>query len=99
MTTKPKHIRSRIKPLTRYLIYGMDNYECVYCGSNLRQVTARERTLDHVRPASKLGHRRYRKEVNHAANLVTCCVPCNNRFGNTCEGKHLQYGRYRREAV
>ena len=93
MATKVKSIRHQISPELRYSIYALDNYECVYCGNNLCDVPARERTLDHVKPASKLQHPRHKREVNSISNLVTCCVPCNNGFGNSPVRPIMKYGR------
>ena len=63
--------KTRIK-FSRDNIYLRDNYTCQYCG---RKMVAKELTLDHVVPASKLG----RKDLT---NVVTACRPCNHRKAN-----------------
>lgn len=52
--------------LTRDNIFKRDNYECVYCGCDVKK----ELTLDHVIPQSKGGG-------NTWENLVTACKRCN----------------------
>lgn len=55
--------------LTRRNVLRRDRNRCQYCGSPDRL------TLDHVLPRSRGGK-------DHWENLVTACMPCNNRKGN-----------------
>ena len=58
-------------PLSRANIFTRDDFQCQYCGINLR---ANEATLDHVIPRS-------RKGATSWTNVVTCCNKCNRRKG------------------
>ena len=64
-----------IRPEKRLAIYIRDNFHCVYCGKDLRNVKAKLRTLDHVVAVAHGG-------VNTQHNLVTCCKRCNESKGN-----------------
>ena len=57
-------------PLSRVNIYRRDGHQCIYCGDKRRL------TLDHVKPRSKGGK-------NSWKNLVTCCVDCNIKKGDS----------------
>lgn len=56
--------------VSRKGIFARDNHQCQYCG-----VDDVPLTLDHVIPLSRGGGHDW-------TNLVTSCVPCNNRKGN-----------------
>lgn len=56
--------------LTRKNILRRDNHKCVYCGRGDLAFT-----IDHVIPKSKGGKDTWE-------NLVTACLPCNNKKGN-----------------
>lgn len=67
--------------LSRKNILRRDNFCCQYCGAHSAPLT-----LDHVIPKSRGGQDTWE-------NLVTACVPCNNRKGNRTPeeaGKHLR---------
>jgi len=55
--------------LTRKNVMRRDRNRCQYCGNRDRL------TIDHVMPRSRGGRDTWE-------NLVTACVPCNNRKGN-----------------
>jgi 5-methylcytosine-specific restriction endonuclease McrA len=56
----------------RLRIYMRDKFRCQYCGE---KKGAAELTLDHILPRSRGGD-------NSPVNIVTACVPCNNRKSN-----------------
>jgi len=56
----------------RTRIYMRDKFRCQYCGE---KKVADELTLDHILPRSRGGD-------NSPVNIVTACVPCNNRKSN-----------------
>lgn len=56
--------------LTRRNILKRDGHKCAYCGRGDLPFT-----IDHVIPKSKGGEDTWE-------NLVTACLPCNNRKGN-----------------
>jgi 5-methylcytosine-specific restriction endonuclease McrA len=58
-------------PLTRRTVLARDQYSCQYCGA---QPTKGQLTLDHVLPRSRGGD-------NTWENVVTACIPCNQRKG------------------
>jgi 5-methylcytosine-specific restriction endonuclease McrA len=71
----------------RLLIFERDRYTCRYCARVVRLVTYNEFTrvgkwpadaasIDHVVPLSRGGSKSDEK------NLVTACVPCNNKKGS-----------------
>jgi 5-methylcytosine-specific restriction endonuclease McrA len=61
-------------PLNRRNIMTRDRNRCCYCG--VEAAHAREPlTLDHIVPTSRGGE-------NSWTNLVTCCMPCNQRKGD-----------------
>ena len=64
--------RREASGMKRMRIYMRDKYRCQYCGAR-RSVT--ELTLDHILPRSRGGD-------NSPVNIVTACVPCNNRKSN-----------------
>ena len=53
----------------RLRIYMRDKFRCQYCGE---KKGVGELTLDHILPRSRGGD-------NSPVNIVTACVPCNNR--------------------
>ncbi len=55
------------QPLSKFIIFARDEFRCLYCG-NLADCP----TLDHVCPVSCDGD-------DTAANIATCCGPCNSR--------------------
>lgn len=54
-------------PFSKENIFARDDYTCQYCG---RKFSAKELTLDHVYPKSRLG-------PDIWENIVTCCKECN----------------------
>lgn len=54
-------------PFSKENIFTRDNYTCQYCG---KKFNAKELTLDHVYPKSRLG-------PDIWENIVTCCKDCN----------------------
>ena len=58
-------------PLTRRTILARDMYTCQYCGA---QPSKAQLTLDHVVPRSRGGEHGWE-------NVVTACIPCNQRKG------------------
>ncbi len=54
-------------PFSKENIFARDEYTCQYCG---RKFNAKELTLDHVYPKSRLG-------PDIWENIVTCCKECN----------------------
>jgi 5-methylcytosine-specific restriction endonuclease McrA len=56
----------------RLRIYMRDKFRCQYCGD---KKGGTELTLDHIMPRSRGGD-------NSPVNVVTACVPCNNRKAN-----------------
>jgi 5-methylcytosine-specific restriction endonuclease McrA len=56
-------------PLTRRSILARDRYTCQYCGA---QPAKGQLTLDHVVPRSRGGGHTWE-------NVVTACIPCNQR--------------------
>jgi 5-methylcytosine-specific restriction endonuclease McrA len=56
--------------LTRASIFARDNHSCQYCGRRGGGLT-----IDHVIPRARGGRYGW-------ANLVTCCLKCNNKKGN-----------------
>ena len=59
-------------PLTRRTVMARDRYTCQYCGT---QPAKSNLTLDHVTPRSRGGS-------THWDNVVTACIPCNQRKGH-----------------
>jgi 5-methylcytosine-specific restriction endonuclease McrA len=57
----------------RQTIHARERGRCFYC---LRLLTARVRCLDHVVPSVQLGRNSYR-------NLVSCCLECNSKKGQS----------------
>jgi len=57
----------RERKLTRHEVFRRDEYTCQYCGRQTRQLT-----LDHVVP-------RYKGGKHVWDNVVSACIPCNNR--------------------
>ena len=64
--------RQEASGMKRMRIYMRDKFRCQYCGE---KKAAGELTLDHILPRSRGGD-------NSPVNIVTACVPCNNRKGN-----------------
>jgi len=58
-------------PLTRRTVLARDHYTCQYCGA---QPVKSQLTVDHVVPRSRGGETDWK-------NVVTACVPCNQRKG------------------
>ena len=59
-------------PLTRRSLMSRDHFACQYCGSQPSKV---QLTLDHVVPRSRGGRTDW-------DNVVTACIPCNQRKGD-----------------
>jgi 5-methylcytosine-specific restriction endonuclease McrA len=55
--------------MRRLRIYMRDKFRCQYCGD---KKNVAELTLDHILPRSRGGD-------NSPVNVVTACLPCNNR--------------------
>ena len=64
--------RREASGMKRLRIYMRDKFRCQYCGE---KKVAAELTLDHIVPRSRGGD-------NSPVNIVTACVPCNNRKSN-----------------
>lgn len=64
-------------PLTRRMILARDHYTCQYCGA---QPVKSRLTVDHVVPRSRGGETDWK-------NVVTACVPCNQRKGQRTPGE------------
>ena len=64
--------RREASGMKRLRIYMRDKFRCQYCGE---KKGAAELTLDHIMPRSRGGD-------NSPVNVVTACVPCNNRKAN-----------------
>jgi len=65
----------------RQAIHSRDRGLCFYC---LRRHTALARTLDHVVPRVQSGRNSYR-------NLVSCCLVCNSKKGQTPASDFLRW--------
>jgi 5-methylcytosine-specific restriction endonuclease McrA len=63
------HVPFKKIMLTRRNVFRRDHFRCQYCGGMDKL------TLDHVLPKSRGGRDSWE-------NLVTACMPCNNRKGN-----------------
>ena len=61
--------RREASGMKRTRIYMRDKFRCQYCGV---KKTGGDLTLDHILPRSRGGD-------NSPVNIVTACVPCNNR--------------------
>ena len=61
--------RREASGMKRLRIYMRDKFRCQYCGE---KKPVGELTLDHILPRSRGGD-------NSPVNIVTACVPCNNR--------------------
>lgn len=66
-----RHVPRVTRAVSRKSIMIRDSYTCQYC---VRQLVAKELTLDHVVPRAKGGK-------NTWENLATACYPCNNKKG------------------
>jgi 5-methylcytosine-specific restriction endonuclease McrA len=64
--------RREASGMKRLRIYMRDKFRCQYCGE---KKAAKDLTLDHILPRSRGGD-------NSPVNIVTACVPCNNRKGD-----------------
>lgn len=63
--------------MSRANVHRRDGQRCQYCGRKERL------TIDHIHPKSRGGHDTWE-------NLVSACVPCNNRKGDrTPEEAHM----------
>src|SRR6187397_360585 len=69
--------RQEASGMKRMRIYMRDKFRCQYCGE---KKAASELTLDHILPRSRGGD-------NSPVNIVTACVPCNNRKGSRTPGE------------
>ncbi len=58
-----------LMPLTKRTVLARDQYTCQYCGA---QPTKGQLTLDHVLPRCRGGEHTWE-------NVVTACIPCNQR--------------------
>lgn len=70
-----RYIRPRADSRVRFSrenVYLRDGHTCQYCSVRF---PARELTLDHVIPASKMGLKTW-------TNVVTACRPCNHKKAN-----------------
>jgi 5-methylcytosine-specific restriction endonuclease McrA len=61
--------RREASGMKRLRIYMRDKFRCQYCGE---KKSATALTLDHILPRSRGGD-------NSPVNIVTACMPCNNR--------------------
>lgn len=68
---KAKLHRNRPVKFSRINVYARDNFTCCYCG---KKAGFSGLNLDHVLPRSKGGRRDW-------FNIVTSCIPCNDRKG------------------
>lgn len=64
--------RPPIIRFSRSNIYLRDDFTCQYCA---RKFTERQLTLDHVMPVVRGGRKNWE-------NIVTACMPCNQRKGD-----------------
>lgn len=64
--------RRQVAGMKRLRIYVRDKFTCQYCGKHQK---ADDLTLDHITPRAQRG-------ASTPENLVTACLPCNNRKGN-----------------
>ena len=64
--------RREASGMKRMRIYMRDKYRCQYCAA---RKSVNDLTLDHILPRSRGGD-------NSPVNIVTACVPCNNRKSN-----------------
>jgi 5-methylcytosine-specific restriction endonuclease McrA len=64
--------RREASGMKRLRIYMRDKFRCQYCGE---KKDVAELTLDHILPRSRGGD-------NSPVNIVTACIPCNNRKGD-----------------
>ena len=69
--------RREASGMKRMRIYLRDKFRCQYCG---QKYVAVELTLDHIVPRSRGGD-------NSPINIVTACLPCNNRKGDRTPGE------------
>jgi hypothetical protein len=64
-----------IRPEKRLAIYIRDGFRCLYCGTDLRDASPADVTLDHLVAKDAGGS-------NEADNLVTACRRCNCSRGS-----------------
>jgi 5-methylcytosine-specific restriction endonuclease McrA len=69
--------RREASGMKRLRIYMRDKFRCQYCGE---KKGVAELTLDHILPRSRGGD-------NSPVNIVTACIPCNNRKSNRTPGE------------
>ena len=82
-----KFIRTLFKtkvPFNKRHVLMRDNYTCAYCGK--RSTT--HMSLDHVVPKAKGGKSTFE-------NVVTSCVPCNQKKDNRLPSQASMFPRYR----
>lgn len=71
-------------------LFARDGFECVYCGTNLRQSTATlaVSTRDHLVPRCLAVPRKGETHPLHRTrNVVACCANCNSLKGDWTPGK------------
>jgi len=68
-----KWVAGAVHPLTNRTLFRRDGMLCLYCGDSFAE---RNLTRDHVVPTSRGGSDSW-------TNVVTACVRCNNRKGNS----------------
>jgi 5-methylcytosine-specific restriction endonuclease McrA len=71
-STRHKHVKRIIPPLTNRELFLRDAYLCMYCGGNFHESNL---TRDHVIPMSRGGKDKW-------SNVMTACRCCNTRKGN-----------------
>lgn len=64
--------RKQLSKRVRQLVYGYDDYTCVYCGAK------ENLSLDHVIPLMECMNRWWIAVINNPINLVTACQSCNS---------------------
>lgn len=73
---KPPHERRAIPRKQRKRVFARDDNRCTYCGNTS------DLSIDHCIPVSKGGS-------DDDQNLVTACLPCNNKKGTLSVAKFL----------
>jgi len=69
----------RYASISKMNIYCRDQFQCQYCGTNLKRS---ETTIDHVLPKEFWKKFDMPIKQNSFENLVTCCKSCNRTKGN-----------------
>jgi 5-methylcytosine-specific restriction endonuclease McrA len=67
-------------PALRRAIHAREGGRCFYC---MRRLHARMQCIDHVIPRVQMGRNSYR-------NLVSCCLGCNSKKGESTAGNFLR---------